>query len=51
MQGTLLKSYKLNNKGNSFLEISGSELKPGMYMYTLVSDGKEIDTRKMILTN
>lgn len=51
MQGTLLKSYKLNNKGNSFLEISGGELKPGMYMYTLVSDGKEIDTRKMILTN
>jgi hypothetical protein len=51
MQGTLLKSYKLNNKGNSFLEISGSGLKPGMYMYTLVSDRKEIDTRKMILTN
>ncbi len=51
MQGTLLKSYKLNNKGNSYLEISGSELKPGMYMYTLISDGKEVDTKKMILTN
>ncbi len=51
MQGTLLKTYKLMNKGNSSLEISGGELKPGMYMYTLITDRKEIETKKMILTN
>ena len=51
MQGVLLNTFKLMNKGNSSLEISGGELKPGMYMYSLISDGKEIDTKKMILTN
>jgi hypothetical protein len=51
MQGTLLKTYELVTKGNSSLEISGGELKPGMYMYTLIYAGKEIDTKKMILTN
>jgi hypothetical protein len=51
MQGTLLKTYNLMNKGNSSLEIFGSELKPGMYMYSLITDRKEIDTKKMILTN
>jgi hypothetical protein len=51
MQGTLLNTYELVTKGNSSLEISGGELKPGMYMYTLIYAGKEIDTRKMILTN
>jgi hypothetical protein len=51
MQGTLSKTYALVTKGNSSLEISGGELKPGMYMYTLIYAGKEIDTKKMILTN
>jgi hypothetical protein len=51
MQGSLLKTFELLTKGNSSLEISGGELKPGMYMYTLICAGKEIDTRKMILTN
>ena len=50
MQGSLLKTYTLTNRGSSSIEIYGGELKPGMYMYSLISDGKEIDTKKMILT-
>jgi len=25
-------------------------MEPGMYLYTLIADGKEVDTKKMILT-
>jgi len=50
MQGRLLKNYKSINKGLSSIVISAGELKPGMYMYTLIWNNKEIDTKKMILT-
>jgi hypothetical protein len=51
MQGKLLKQYKINENGESYLKITGSEFKAGMYLYTLLIDGKEIDTKRMILTN
>lgn len=51
MQGTQLKKLQINGKGNESLTIQSSELNAGMYMYTLIIDGKEIDTKKMILTN
>jgi hypothetical protein len=50
MQGSLIKTFKLINKGMSDLEISAGEFHPGMYMYSLICNGKEIDTKKMILT-
>jgi hypothetical protein len=49
LQGTLKKSYSLNGSGK--VTIKSSELTAGMYMYSLVVDGKEIDTKRMILTN
>ena len=49
MQGTLLKTYKeLHSNGE--IIIYGRELNPGMYLYSLVVDGHEIDTKRMILT-
>lgn len=51
MQGTQIKKIQINGKGIESINIQGSELKAGMYMYTLIIDGKEIDTKKMILTN
>jgi hypothetical protein len=50
MQGSLLKTYNSLSTGNGSLVIYGSELKPGMYMYSLIANGKEADTKKMILT-
>jgi hypothetical protein len=50
MQGNQVKGYDIAERGFSSLEILGSELQPGMYLYTLLADGKEIDTKKMILT-
>ncbi len=49
MNGKQLKSYKLTQRGNNKLIINGSEFTAGMYIYSLVADGKIIDTKKMIL--
>ena len=51
MAGTLLKTYKLNGAGEGCVTINEGELKPGMYFYTLVAGGTEVDTKKMILTD
>jgi len=51
MQGNQLRSINITQKGNGFEIIHGSDLQPGMYMYTLIVDGREIDTKRMILTD
>ena len=33
------------------ITISNNQLQPGMYLYTLLVDGREIDTKKMIITD
>ncbi len=50
MQGKQLKRIDLDQKGNGKVEIYGRELIAGMYLYALIADGKEIDTKRMILT-
>jgi hypothetical protein len=50
MQGLQKEAYVINSKGKSSITINGSELQAGMYLYTLIVDGKEVDTKKMILT-
>ncbi len=49
MQGVLIKSYELG-KNDGEITINGGELKAGMYIYSLIVDGVEIDTKRMILT-
>ena len=49
MQGTLVKQIPVSNFQAS-ITINGSELTAGMYLYSLIVDGKEIDTKRMILT-
>ena len=50
MQGAQLQQYNLNGKGKQQVTINGNSFVPGMYLYSLVIDGKEIDTKRMILT-
>ena len=47
---TLLAKAVATEATSNFISIKGSELKAGMYFYTLTANGKEIDTKKMILT-
>ena len=51
MQGKLVKTYLVSAKGDGNIEINANELQPGMYMYSLITGGREIDTKRMILTD
>jgi hypothetical protein len=50
MQGTLLRTNALHDRGYGQIIVNASELKAGMYLYSMVIDGKEVDTKRMILT-
>lgn len=50
MQGNQIKSLVINQRNHGNEMIHGSDLPPGMYMYTLIVDGLEVDTKRMILT-
>jgi hypothetical protein len=50
MQGLQLEEHKINGTGGQLVRINGNRFKPGMYLYSLVVNGREIDTKRMILT-
>jgi myo-inositol-hexaphosphate 3-phosphohydrolase len=49
MNGQLLKSYKLSTGLNNVNMIAGS-LASGQYRYSLMTDGKTVDTKSMVIT-
>ena len=51
LNGNMLLSKPLTKTGNGSIIINGSELKPGVYIYSLAVNGVEVDSRRMILTN
>jgi hypothetical protein len=51
MQGSLKKTYKVTKNGKGEIIIYGNELKAGMYLYSLIVDNKEVDTKRMILND
>jgi hypothetical protein len=50
MNGTWIKTYNLALDDKE-LQIKGSSLLAGMYIYSLICDNKEVDSKRMILTN
>ncbi len=42
---------ELYQRGEGSIIISGGEFDPGIYLYALITDGKVIDTKQMVLTN
>jgi hypothetical protein len=50
LQGAQLKQTAIQERGEGVQTLYGSELKAGMYLYTLIADGQEVDTKRMILT-
>lgn len=51
MNGLQLKEYSVYNQGKNTITIKSNEFKPGMYMYSLLVDGKLIDTKRMVITS
>ncbi len=49
ISGHTLKTYTLANSGYGKQTISSTELSSGTYQYSLLIDGKLIDTKKMVL--
>jgi hypothetical protein len=49
MSGKMQKQIPINSSMES-ITIDGYELSAGMYIYSLVIGGKEIQTRRMILS-
>ena len=50
MNGEQIAEYAVTERGETSVTIDGGSLNAGMYLYALVTDGKVIDTKRMILT-
>jgi hypothetical protein len=50
LQGVQLKQTVIQERGEGVQVLYGSELKAGIYLYSLIADGQEVDTKRMILT-
>ncbi|MCO5269899.1 MAG: tail fiber domain-containing protein [Brumimicrobium sp.] len=51
LNGLLIKQYDIQKGGDGSIQINGNELKAGMYIYTLLVNQREVDSKKMILLN
>ena len=49
MQGNMVKQISINSDQHSVI-VDGLKLGPGMYLYSLIAEGKLVDTKRMILT-
>lgn len=50
MNGRQLEKINISDRGNISLTIKGYSLEAGIYLYSLITDGQVIDTKRMILT-
>ena len=45
LEGKQLKSFTITNRGETSVKVSSNDLGAGMYLYTLIADGKFVDTK------
>lgn len=50
LSGKTVKQFNNLSKGNGTISIEANSLSSGNYMYSLIVDGKRIDTKQMVLT-
>ena len=50
MQGKQVKKMAVEARGTSRVTVTGQGLTEGMYLYSLIADGRVVQTRKMILS-
>ena len=46
--GHIIQTVKINERGEGQLNVYASNLTSGIYSYSLIADGKVIDTKKMV---
>lgn len=49
MSGKQVKSIDITERGVSHISVTSEGLSEGMYLYSLIADGKVVGTKKMIL--
>ena len=49
--GKLVKTYIINGRNQTSVEVERNVLNAGVYFYTLIIDNQEIDSKRMILSN
>jgi hypothetical protein len=50
MSGRQVRNIDINTTGQGTVTIGATDLEAGMYIYSLIADGKEIASKRMILT-
>lgn len=50
LSGKLVKTLALNQKGESSVSLNGNEFQAGMYVYSLIINGQEVESKRMIIT-
>ena len=50
MSGKQIKQININERGKTSVNITSQGLAAGMYLYSLIADGRVISTKRMILT-
>jgi hypothetical protein len=51
MNGRQVRKVAITERGEGAYILNASELRAGMYLYSLIADGQEVDTKRMILTD
>jgi hypothetical protein len=51
LSGVQIKTYQVSQREKGSHIIRAEELSPGMYLYSLITDGDLIDTKRMVLTD
>ncbi len=49
LSGNMVKSFSLSGYGHGQILISGGTMKAGTYIYTLISDGHQVESKRMVL--
>ncbi len=50
MNGILIMTIDIFQQGKGEIVINGNQLEAGMYLYSLIVEGQEVDTKRMILS-
>lgn len=51
LQGKQIRKIVCDDRGQIIISIDGNSLGAGMYLYALIIDGQEIDSKRMIITD
>jgi hypothetical protein len=51
LSGKQVASFPIQDKGEASIKITSEKLTAGMYIYSIIADGKVIDTKRMIVTS